>query len=580
MKNKGGFFKKLFSVFIISSLLLSAIFFITAKSYIKSSNLDFFTHELNTKAAGIMPFISDYFIEGKQEKMHASFNEMAENLNSRITLVDTTGKVLYDSEYDYSTMPNHANRKEISEVLAGAASGKIIRYSSTFEGEMLYMAVPIESEGNLYGVLRLSMPISEINIFTVQTLKNIATVFIFVILISFFAAYFISKKMTAGISAMQEAVLQMSKGDLKVKAFIGSNDEIGELALSFNKMSEEIDKLFKEVNESKEMLDKVLASVSNGIILLDKDYRTILFNDQFKKIFKNVSEGRFFWEYLRNRSIEADFEKVKEKKESLVIGEIEFDRRVLEYTISKVKSEDKFVVSVKDITGMKNLENFKKDFISNASHELKTPITAIVGFAEMLGDESSVKENKRYIEIIKKQAQRLSNIISDLLSLSYFENSPEIEKTDIGLPKVINNVADFYRKKISDKEIEIKTDIEDGLKTVYANEFNIEQLLINLVDNAVKYTEKGEIIIKAINDKSSDFVELSVSDTGIGIHEKHISRLFERFYVVDKSRSKKTGGTGLGLSIVKHIVSIHNGKIFVESKEGKGSVFYIKLPIK
>ena len=580
MKNKTGFFKKLFSFFIISSLLLSVIFFITARSYIRSANIGFFTQELNTKAAAIMPFIDDFFISGAEESLYSSFNSMAENLNSRITLVDASGKVLYDSQYDHSTMPNHANRKEISEVLAGAASGKTIRYSSTFEGEMLYMAVPVESDGVLYGVLRLSMPVSEINIFTMQTLKNIAAVFIFVILISFFAAYFISKKMTSGIYAMQDAVLKMSKGDLKVKAFVESDDEIGELAESFNKMSEEIEKLFKEVRESKEMLDKVLTSVSNGIVLVDKDYKTILFNKQFKNIFTDAAEGRFLWEYFRDRTLEANLEKIKDIKESFIIAETEFDKKVLEYTISEVKSEDKFVISVKDITGVKNLENFKKDFISNASHELKTPITAIAGFVETLEQENSPEESKRYIEIIKKQSQRLSNIVNDLLSLSYFENTPEIEKKDIQLQKIINNTADFYRKKISGKDIEIKTHIEDGLKTVYANELNIEQLLINLVDNAVRYTEKGEIIIKALNDKSGDFVEISVSDTGIGIPQKHIARLFERFYVVDKSRSKKTGGTGLGLSIVKHIVHIHNGKIFVESTEGKGSIFYIKLPIK
>ena len=250
---------------------------------------------------------------------------------------------------------------------------------------------------------------------------------------------------------MQDAVLKMSKGDLKVKAFVESDDEIGELAESFNKMSEEIEKLFKEVSESKEMLDKVLASVSNGIVLIDRDYKTLLFNKQFKNIFTDAAEGRFLWEYFRDRSLEANLEKIKDIKESFIIAETEFDKKVLEYTISEVKSEDKFVISVKDITGVKNLENFKKDFISNASHELKTPVTAIAGFVETLEQENSPEESKRYIEIIKKQSQRLSNIVNDLLSLSYFENTPEIEKSNIQLQKIINNTADFYRKKYQAK---------------------------------------------------------------------------------------------------------------------------------
>jgi signal transduction histidine kinase len=225
------------------------------------------------------------------------------------------------------------------------------------------------------------------------------------------------------------------------------------------------------------------------------------------------------------------------------------------------------------------LDNLKKDFISNASHELKTPITAIVGFSEMLETQGLPQETKHYIDIIKKQSKRLSNIVADLLSLSDLENasSKEIKKNNIYFEQILDDIISLYQKRAQAKNIQIQKEISPNIKTIYANEFYIEQALINLIDNAIKYTEKGMIKIQVHN--TQNFTEINIIDTGIGIAPKHLPRLFDRFYVADKSRSRESGGTGLGLAIVKHILLLHNGTIEVQSALSIGSTFTIKFPL-
>jgi two-component system phosphate regulon sensor histidine kinase PhoR len=325
------------------------------------------------------------------------------------------------------------------------------------------------------------------------------------------------------------------------------------------------------------MLDKILSSVSDGILLMDKEGKALLFNAAFKNMFPGAENERRFWEFLRSKEVECALKSVENAApENAVSGEFDYKEKSFAFVISKVKNEDKFVVSVKDMTKFKQLDGLKKDFISNASHELKTPVTSIIGFSETLESGNLSAENRHYVEVIKKQAQRLSNIVKDLLSLSFLESKKNDDRKEFDIAALIENVAGFYLKKASEKGVALSTGIESGVGKIYGNEFNIEQLLINLTDNAVKYTENGEIAIKAEN--SGEFVRITVSDTGIGISKEHIPRLFERFYVVDKSRTRKSGGTGLGLSIVKHIVQSHNGNISIESEEGAGSKFIVDLP--
>lgn len=578
MKNKKTLFKTLFILFIVKYSVLGVLLFAGAKKYIYSANVELFTHELSSNAKLIMPLIQEFVSQKKYPQLADTIKDMAYDSNKRITVTDISGNVLADSQNDASDMTNHLGRDEIKAVVEGESFGRSIRYSTTLQENMLYWAVPVKVDGKTSAVLRLSVAIKKINLFTNSIFKSLAVVFVFVGVVALIAAYFISKKVSAGVSRLSKAALEVASGKFGAKADIRSDDEIGSLAQSFNKMSDEIRVLFKEVNDGKEMLDKVLSSVSDGILLIDKDGKAIMFNEAFKNIFPDVMEERYFWEFLRSKDIEASLQKMKSSSgENLLSGEFSHESSVFSFVFSKVKNEDKFVISVKDVTKIKQLDKFKKDFITNASHELKTPVTAIIGFSETLETEELSDENKHYVDVIKKQAQRLSNIVNDLLSLSSFENIKEIEKKDINIIQIIDNVSAFYKKKAAEKGITIRVNTDARLHSIFANEFNIEQVLVNIVDNAVKYTEKGEITINAVNEGAH--IAITVSDTGIGIPKEHISRLFERFYVVDKSRSKKSGGTGLGLSIVKHIVQAHYGTISIESFENRGSKFIIKFPV-
>ncbi|MDR2426123.1 MAG: HAMP domain-containing protein [Endomicrobium sp.] len=539
--------------------------------------MELFIHELGSNARLIMPLIKGTLSVGDYASLNNMIRNVSDDSSKRITIIDVYGNVLADSQNDVSAMTNHINRDEIREVMAGNPYGKSLRYSATLQENMLYLALPVKDGTKISAILRMSVPIKRISVFTNTIFKNMAAAFIFIAVLALTAAYAISQKISSGISRLSKAALEMSHGNLGVKVDINGDDEISGLAETFNKMSSEIRVLFEEVSKGREMLDKVIASVSDGILLMDKNGKILLFNEAFKKMFEGAQTERYFWELLRGKEIENAFENAKDGcLHTSLSGEFFSGEMYFSYVFSKVKNEDKFVISFKDITNLKQLDNFKKDFVTNASHELKTPVTTIIGFCETLESENLPQESRHYIDIIKKQAQRLSNIINDLLSVSSFENMKEPEKSEVNIAKIIDTVTGFYKKKALDKGIKISVRIWEGLKNIFANEFNMEQLLTNLVDNAVKYTEKGEIVVEAKN--YGDFVLLTVSDTGIGIARKYLSRLFERFYVVDKSRSRKSGGTGLGLSIVKHIVQSHGGTVSLESIEGVGSRFMIKLP--
>lgn len=228
-----------------------------------------------------------------------------------------------------------------------------------------------------------------------------------------------------------------------------------------------------------------------------------------------------------------------------------------------------------DITEIRKLETIKKDFILNVSHELRTPLTSIKGYLETF-EEELTDEQQNYVEVIKRNTDRLIRIVNDLLTLSNLEHDHSLEIENIAIEDMLQNLNQIFKHRIENKKLKFKTVIQTGKNYFQADRFKIEQVLINLIDNALKYTEEGEIKV-VIQEEKNEFL-LKISDTGVGIEEEHLPRLFERFYVVDKSRSRKLGGTGLGLSIVKHIINLHNGEIEVVSVKGEGTTFIISIP--
>jgi len=317
-----------------------------------------------------------------------------------------------------------------------------------------------------------------------------------------------------------------------------------------------------------------------GVVVLNSQKRVVLANKSFKKMGDFSSEPiirKAYWEVLRNMDLKELIDKVFKSNETET-SEIRYQNKVYlgnGTSLSMTRGKG-IVIVLHNITEIKQLERVKADFVANVSHELRTPLTAIKGFVETLEEDAS-EQQKHFLEIVNKHTDRLTNLVSDLLLLSRIESKgKELEVEDVNLKEVMEDVLKIFEGKSKEKNLKLKLVTPDMLPLIKVDSFLIKQLFINLIDNAIKYTKEGEIKVEIIPQNQK--VEIRVSDTGIGISEEHLERIFERFYVVDKARSRQLGGTGLGLSIVKHIVLLHNGEIFVDSRVSKGTIFAITLP--
>ncbi len=571
-----SFFIKLFLSFIVSIFCTSFIFFIATNQYIKKQNKQIFIEQLSVNKDTVLREIKPFIKQNKIKELDYFVHMTAKTMQRRITVIDVDGKVISDSDKNVVEMQNHLNRKEVRSALAGETAYDI-RYSSTLNQEMLYIASPIEINSKTAGILRLSMPLSKINIFSQEMRKNILIIVLAACFTALFLSYFFTKNISDKVIKLRNASERMAKGDFKIKILTKSEDDLDKLAESFNFMSEKIEELFLQTKEQNDKLDKILSSVDDTILLLDKSGRILMHNNAFAKHFKNINpDNKYYWEIFRSGEIEDAVKNIAKNSNAALSKEIKEEEKYFLFTACSVLTSDNIVLTFHNITSMKQMELMKREFVANASHELKTPLTAINGFVETIETETDIANIRHYIEIIKKHSLRLSRIVTDLLSLSEMENNKNIEMSSLDLGKIVSDTMNLFAGKIAAKNLTFQLiKKEDEKYTVSGNEFYIEQMLINLIENAIKYTEKGAVTVKL--DKQDNRVILSVSDTGIGIAEEHLPRIFERFYVVDKARSRKTGGTGLGLSIVKYIVNNHNAVIEVSSRQSAGTVFTVKF---
>jgi two-component system phosphate regulon sensor histidine kinase PhoR len=300
-------------------------------------------------------------------------------------------------------------------------------------------------------------------------------------------------------------------------------------------------------------------------------------NASFQKIAESEdNEGKLYWEVIRDPVLSELIQKVKEEKQNYS-DEIELSGKYYNASVTFIPSEEEIVVTFHDITESRRVEQIKKDFIINVSHELRTPLTAIKGFVETI-EQDAAKKHQKYLDIITRNTDRLINIVNDLLVQSELEEKYiKLEMEDVDLEKLITNICKIFEPKAQEKGLSFSIPKASGFPpTVKGDPFKLEQLFVNIIDNAVKYTEEGEITVRLSHEDRDVFI--TIEDTGIGIPETELPRIFERFYVVDKSRSRRLGGTGLGLSIVKHIALLHNGEVTVKSTAGQGTKVTVRLP--
>jgi two-component system phosphate regulon sensor histidine kinase PhoR len=497
------------------------------------------------------------------------------DINLRLTYIDENGKVLYDSMEDIKVMENHNDRKEIVEARE-KGNGVAIRYSDTLKKNMIYVA----TEFNNGFIMRSSIPLEFVSIFSGKYIKYYLFTMIFVIIMASFIVSRLSHVIVKPIKDLEEVTSRFARGELEKRYVIYSKDEIGELGKSFNNMAGRLETTINDAVEKQNRLEAILKSMDSGVIAVDRSYKIIMMNPYAKKIFgitQNII-GKNLMDYIRDFEFENVFKDTSDNyKEIKILWPSERVLRIKTADIINASEHIGTVAVVQDITDIKKLENMRTEFVANVSHELKTPLTSIKGFAETLKYVEDEVNKEKFLNIINEEAERLTRLINDILVLSDIELHREENSEKIDVNKEICSVFNLMKNTADEKNIILSLDLKED-SHIYGNPDRFKQMLINLVDNAIKYSERDDKVYIGSSMEASQCV-IWVKDTGAGIPSEHVSRLFERFYRVDKARSRARGGTGLGLAIVKHIVLGFKGRIEVESEVGKGSKFIVKIPV-
>ncbi len=421
--------------------------------------------------------------------------------------------------------------------------------------------------------------------------SNIKTIIVYILLtfaITLVMGFILLRINTSPLLNITQIAQNFARGNFARKAEIASSDEMGELADAINTMGAELQSKMQIILDDKNKLDAIMAHMSDAIITTDLEERIILINNAAKTMFgiaKVTLSKNYLWEKIRNEKLRT---LVREtiKTQATRTSEIEIlspEKKLLQTDLSPIqidKDTHGILLVFHDITELRKLENTRREFVTNVSHELRTPLASIKGYVETLLENNALRheDTQEFLSIIMKHTQRLDNLIKDILELSKLDSHDlTIELHNLDIQPCIENIFSHYKEHCVGKNQSLELDIPHRIPTIETNEYFLRQLLTNLLDNAIKYTSKGGRIglkIEPVN-KSLRF---EISDTGIGIPEEHIPRIFERFYRVDPARSREMGGTGLGLSIVKHIVHLHHGSIKVESAVNVGSKFIITIP--
>lgn len=513
--------------------------------------------------------------------------ELGHSSETRITVIMPDGKVIADSDEDPRVMDNHSGRPEVRAALE-KGMGVSKRYSNTLKQNMMYVAVSAIMNGGRRAVIRTSMPLTVVE----KALDSIRIRMIIsglaIALLAAIVSLLVSRNISLPLEKLKAGAQRFASGDLARRLDVPKVEEIGALAEAMNSMAAQLHERIRTIAEQRSEKEAILSSMAEGVIAVDADERVLSFNEVAAEIFNVVPDkiiGRTLHEVVRNVALQqlvGDILKNRISSETELILEREKSRAILQAYGSILRDTGGHAVGVvivlNDVTKIRELEVLRRDFVSNASHELRTPITTIKGYIETLLD--GAMENKddleRFLKVVEKHSVRLNAIVEDLLDLSRIEQGPVTEFEPGKIVDVISAAVESCNVLIEKYRSNIELSCPPDL-VAKINAPLLELAIVNLLENAIKYSDSGsDIKINARRDDNS--VKIEVIDQGKGISEEHLGRIFERFYRVDKARSRDHGGTGLGLAIVKHIVLTHQGDIEVDSLPGQGSTFTITIP--
>jgi two-component system phosphate regulon sensor histidine kinase PhoR len=557
-----------------------------AERGIRRAELERVSRSLEQRAALLGELVRDIPFEVAQRaRLDAVADRAASGAEVRVTLIDPDGAVLGDSDVPLARLPgveNHADRPEVRVALAGAV-GSNTRRSATVGRDLFYLATPHEGGG----VVRVAVELSDLEAAVAQLRRELVLAGSVGLCVALVLAYAFSWLTLRPIREMRRVAASIAGGRLDDRLPLGSGDELADLGHAINQMAEQLRLRLEEVTREKEQLSAVLERMVEGVLVVDVKGTVLLANHRLREFYGASADiaGRPLLDSIRDAELDDIVARASQTDE-VVAHELTVDGalpRTLSVYAARFPSGGArragTVVVFHDVTELMRLENVRRDFVANASHELRTPLAAIRGFAETLLGNGELAETDRrsYLEVIDRHAQRLGNIVSDLLELSKIESrKSRLTPQALDAGDVARELVQDWEPRIHEQRIHVAVR-EEGDTRVWADRQALEQVLSNLLDNALKYSEADaqvEILVKGAEGR----VSIQVRDTGIGIPSDDLARIFERFYRVDKARSRALGGTGLGLSIVKHLVQRMEGTVRVESELGAGSTFSLDLP--
>ncbi len=518
-------------------------------------------------------------------------NNAGESIDTRFTVILTSGKVVGDSLEHPAKMDNHRDRPEIMKAMSGH-TGSSIRYSATLNQRMMYLAKPVKQNKNILAIIRISIPVTAVDTVTKAIRRRIMIGGVLAAILSSLLCLYVSRRIVRPIEEMRKGADKFAKGALGHRLFQPRTLELAGLADAMNQMAKELEERMKTVISQRNEYEAVLSSMIEGVIAIDENEHVISVNRSAARILDVdpiAIKGRSIQEVIRNRDLH-EFVTETLSRGSHIEGDFIIhggkDRIINIHSIPLYDPGENrigMLAVLNDVTKIRHLEEVRQDFVANVSHEIKTPLTTIKGFVETIINnfDEDREETQRFLSITLKHVDRLNAIICDLLILSEIEQKDE--KKEINLSQIkIGNVIETAIQVITSKAMEKSIQIDLSCNTDAMLNIDvplIEQALVNLLDNAIKYSPENSHI-RVQTDLTESDVHICISDEGMGIPKEHLPRLFERFYRVDKARSRNLGGTGLGLAIVKHIILAHSGRVSVDSTPGMGSAFSIYLPKK
>ncbi len=522
------------------------------------------------------------------DEIRAVAERVSSAVGSRLTVILPSGKVVADTREDPARMDNHGDRPEVKAAMAGEIRRED-RFSATLRDPLIYVAVPITRENRVIGVVRAAVPRAESR----RELRRYQSMLLWGLVLATLAVtvacWALARRQSRPFEQVADAAQRLAQG--KAERVPHSDvHELAQLSDSLNQLAQELEDRGHTIGRQGHELEAVLASMVEGVLAVDSEQRVISINRAAARLVgANVADltGRNLQEVIRNSDLRRLAELALASEQSVEDDIVlRGDRdRILQVCGTSLRDLNGrsigAVLVLHDVTHYRHLENVRRDFVANVSHELKTPIASIKGFVETLldGAYENPEDAKRFLRIVAKQADRLNQIIEDLLSLSKIEQSEEqanLPLEEAAIKDILDAAVNDCLATAADRRIGINVSCDtDVLANINAR--LLEQAVVNLLDNAIKYSEPGEEVLITARALANE-VLISVTDHGCGIDRDHLPRLFERFYRADKARSRKLGGTGLGLAIVKHIVQAHRGRVSVQSTPGKGSTFTIHLP--